>query len=102
MFLNRVFRFRASDGKREIEADVRHAHHLVRELGLDGDSKKVATPSVKRSNAEVLEAAKSSPLYERTHVISYRNLTMRLSYLAQGRPDLGFTASAPTESDEIA
>ena len=62
MFLNRVFRFRASDGKGEIDADVRHAQQLVRELGLDGDSKKVATPSAKRSNAEVIHAAKSSRL----------------------------------------
>jgi len=93
VFLNRVWRYRCSDGRGEIEADVRHARQIVRELGLEGDSKRVATPSVKRSNAEVIQAAKSSPPLEGAMVTSYRSLVMRLSYLAQDRPDLGYTAS---------
>ena len=64
-----------------MEADSRHVTLLAQQLGLRGDVKAVVTPGVKHSGdrGEELDADRRQ---------TYRSAAMRLSYLAQDRPDV--------------
>merc|ERR1711911_93626 len=95
--LNRVVQW-TRDGI-EYEADQRHSEIIVPELGLNGTSKSVSTPSVKSSTQS--EDALAS--HEAT---LYRALVARANYLAQDRSDIGFVVkelcrhmSSPSKSD---
>ena len=66
----------------ELEADPRHAELVIREMGCEGA--KVTTALVKERVDDVDDA---DPL-EPEVASKYRSVSMRLSYLAQDRPDL--------------
>ena len=66
----------------ELEADPRHVEIIINEIGCEGA--KVTTALVKERMEEVEDA---DPL-EPKEVARYRSVSMRLSYIAQDRPDL--------------
>ncbi len=82
-----------------IEADERHAQLIIRDAGLQEESKGVVTPGVKeeRDESEELSAEQST---------MYRAIVARANYLAQDRSDIAFSTkelcrkmSQPTEQD---
>ncbi|CAK0906615.1 unnamed protein product, partial [Prorocentrum cordatum] len=88
VFLNRVLRY--VDGSTpavEIESDQRHVELLIKELGLENESKGLDVPSVKKTEADIDYEAKLStlPLDE---VRRYRSVVMRAAYLTLDRPDI--------------
>ena len=66
----------------ELEADPRHVELILREMGCEGA--KVTTALTKERVDEVKDA---EPLDDE-EAKRYRSVSMRLSYLAQDRPDL--------------
>ena len=86
--LNRVFRWtRAQDAWKEaieIEADARHVHLILQQLGLRLGSNAVVTPGVKPPSADV----GVEPPREQHR--EFRSLCMRANYLAEDRPDIRF------------
>jgi len=66
----------------ELEADPRHVDLLLREIGCEGA--KVTTPLIK----ERLEEIQDAEALDLDLAAKYRSVSMRLSYLAQDRPDL--------------
>ena len=89
VMLNRVLRATTIDGEEfiEIEADSRHAELIVQKLGLT-TATAAATPSVKLSDAQAV-AESEEPELSAEDTTLYRSLTMRGSYLAQDRADIG-------------
>ena len=93
--LNRIVR-RTSEGY-EWEADQRHSELLVRELGLNSESKPVACPGRKLSQKEVDNSDaqvcsngqdSNSDMASNTQ---YRALTARANFLSLDRPDISFS-----------
>eukprot|EP00972_Heterocapsa_arctica_P061201 9023771-Heterocapsa_arctica.AAC.1 len=87
-------------GQAGLEADVRHAEQLVQDWGRK-DCEAIATPAVKKANAEVLMDSVNSLLLKED-----RSHTMRMGYTAQDRQDLSYASTsllwamkAPRESD---
>ena len=93
VFLNRVLRWHAQEGRAEIEADTRHTEVIVRALGLETSSE-VSTPAVRRSKSEELASMAAAKPLEEEKVQLYRSLVMRINYVAQDRPDLSYVAGS--------
>ena len=70
-----------------MEPDPRHGEIIVRELGLGGGSKAVATPTEKS-----LENDDDTPLHGGA-ATQYRSLCMRLAFMAQDAPHLQYAAN---------
>ena len=66
-----------------MEADSRHVALLAQQLGLQGQAKVVVTPGVKHTGDRGDEL-------DEDRRQTYRSAAMRLSYLAQDRPDVCF------------
>ena len=87
VILNRIVRWMpatsTSPERIEMEADSRHVALLAQQLGLQGQAKVVVTPGVKHTGdrGDELDADRRQ---------TYRSAAMRLSYLAQDRPDVCF------------
>ena len=84
----------------QYEPDQRHVETVIKTLGLE-KGKSVVTPGAK----DKLDTD-SDKAIEGAQATLYRSLTMRLSYLAQDRPDIQFSCkelakgmSSPTEGD---
>ncbi len=69
----------------QYEPDQRHVEIVVKTLGLE-KGKSVVTPGAKDKNTETFDKS-----LEGAQATLYRSLTMRLSYLAQDRPDIQFS-----------
>ena len=86
--LNRILRYSEDDGPEvQIECGARHAEMVVRDLGLE-KANAVATPSIKVKVEEAIANSKLPPL-GKDETTSFRSATMRSSYVAQDRADLG-------------
>ncbi|CAK0830015.1 unnamed protein product [Prorocentrum cordatum] len=91
VFLNRILRVTGSPGEErfEVEADPRHAEMIVRDMGLEKESAKTLdVPGLKKEEAETEERLASPPLVG-DDIRLYRSVTMRASYLAPDRADIG-------------
>ena len=88
IFLSRVIRYQgpAEEPTIEIEADQRHVEVALESLWLTG-SKAVATPSIKTRLDEV-EAEQNLPALGAEQSTLFRSVLMRISYVAQDRPDV--------------
>ena len=83
------------------EADTRHAEIIIKQMGMKGNSRPVATPG----HNEKEEEGDDEEL-DTERATTYRALVARANYLAQDRTDIGYTAkelcrrmSAPRERD---
>ncbi len=65
----------------------------MQDLGLK-DCKAIATPAVKKANAEVLMNSTNSPLLKDEKIKEYRSHTMRSNYVAQNPPDLSYASTS--------
>ena len=70
----------------EIEADQKHLHQLLEDLGLI-QSNIVKTPRVNLSAIEA-EATETSPILEGEQATTFRSGTMRCAYLALDHADI--------------
>ena len=70
----------------ELEADQRHAHLLVKALGLQS-AKTAETPRVKHTEEVYLDAL-ASPTLSAADSTLYRSCVMRANYLGQDRMDI--------------
>ena len=85
--LNRVVRI-TKDGW-ELEADLRHAELVVKQLGLtDGNS--VSSPGVATNGPKSLEDEEEEESMSAAEASSYRALVARCNYLQPDRPDIQF------------
>ena len=96
-FLNRVVRwivppFRKAPERIEIESDPRHAELLIKNSGLQSNSKGVNTPGARPRDS--LRTIKLS-LRDST---SYRSNVMRLAYLSADRIELQFASKELTRA----
>ena len=82
IILNRLIEW-TNNGIR-YEADQRHAELIVSQMGLERESKSVATPSLHTTSLD------ESPLGPEQCTV-YRALVARANYLAQDRADIGFS-----------
>ena len=89
--LNRVVTLSWDDDGRKqvtIEPDARHVEIILRALGLGGkDAKPVATPGIKKTDAQEGRRVLEPPL-GRADTTLFRSCLMRASFLAQDRADL--------------
>ena len=83
-FLNRVVRY--TEHGIEYEADPRHTEIIVNELSLKG-ANGVSTPGTK-----LPETPDGDTPLNAVDTTSYRAISARINYLAQDRPDLGYSA----------
>ena len=81
----------------EIEADQKHVHQLLEDLGLT-QSNIVKTPRVKLSAIEA-EAVENSPILDAEHATTFRSGTMRCAYLAQDRVDISEAVKCLVETE---
>ena len=81
--LNRIVEW--TDAGISYEADQRHAEIIVRDMGLQKDSKAVTTPSTAPSVEEDEEELVSE------EAAMYRALVARANFIAQDRGDIAFT-----------
>ncbi len=89
VILIRVVKFVAlpgDDRRVELEADQRHAHLLVKALGLQS-AKTAETPRVKHTEEVYLDAL-ASPALPAADSTLYRSCVMRANYLGQDRMDI--------------
>ena len=102
VILNRIVRWVPATSlapeRIEMEADSRHVTLLAQQLGLSDGTKAVVTPGVKHTGDRGAEL-------DDDRRQTYRSAAMRLSYLAQDRPDVSFSSkeiardmSAPDEA----
>ena len=82
--LNRIIR--CTDSGWEVEADPRHAEHVVEQLGL-AEEKGCATPGI--SGTEEEDNNEDVPLVGED-VTRYRGVIARCNYMAADRPDCVF------------
>jgi len=88
VFLNRVLRYVPGTSPAiEIESDQRHIEMLVKELGLEQESKGLDVPAVKRTDAD-MDAEAKLPTLPLDEVRRYRSVVMRAAYLTLDRPDI--------------
>jgi hypothetical protein len=85
--LNRLIRYMPEDESVEIECDARHGEMVVNELGLT-KAKEMSTPGVKQKVEDALADAELLPMGA-ADCTKFRSATMRCSYVAQDRPDIG-------------
>ena len=88
VFLNRVLRYVPGTSPAiEIESDQRHIEVLIKELGLEQESKGSDMPAVKKTDADI-DAESSLPTLPLDEVRRYRSVVMRAAYLTLDRPDI--------------
>ena len=88
VFLNRVIRYVPGAAPAvEIESDQRHVELLIKELGLEQESKGLDVPAVKKTDADV-DAEAKLPTLPLDEVRRYRSVVMRAAYLTWDRPDI--------------
>lgn len=83
-FLNRVIR--ATDNGFELEADLRHAELIIKQLGL-GNAKPLTTPSAYEPTRPDDEIELNAE-----YATAYKSIVARANYLAADRPDIQFAA----------
>ena len=86
LILNRVVRW--TENGLEYEADPRQVEKLLKETGMDNETRTVATPGVKPLPEQVVEE-KALPQEEHT---TFRGTSARGNFLAADRPDVQYAS----------
>jgi hypothetical protein len=87
--LNRRISWR--NGVIEYEADSKHAETIVKEMGLDKNSKGLDAP-IERESSEDAAEDESDEMLEGEEATRYRALAATANFLAMDRPDVQYTA----------
>ena len=87
VILNRTIRWRG--GVIEYEADKKHVIEIIKQIGLEAESKGVDTPTVKETLADLELDGEE---LERSEATRFRAIAARGNYLAQDRIDMQYAA----------